>query len=83
MRAREVQDLLVELSPPLGGEEGFRFGDPDAEVQGMLVTWMATCDALRAAADLPDYWQAFDSLSNPSVTAQGTLRAQDLRRPTA
>jgi putative NIF3 family GTP cyclohydrolase 1 type 2 len=51
VRAREVQDLLVELSPPLGGEEGFRFGDPDAEVQGMLVTWMATCDALRAAAD--------------------------------
>jgi putative NIF3 family GTP cyclohydrolase 1 type 2 len=51
MRAREVQDFLVALSPPLGAEEGFRFGDPGLEVSGMLVTWMATCDAIRSAAD--------------------------------
>ncbi|UCH35699.1 MAG: Nif3-like dinuclear metal center hexameric protein [Armatimonadota bacterium] len=51
MRAREVQDLLVALSPPLGGEEGFRFGDPDVETTSILVTWMATCDAIRTAAD--------------------------------
>jgi putative NIF3 family GTP cyclohydrolase 1 type 2 len=51
MRAHEVQNLLVELSPPLGREEGFRFGDPDVEVSGILVTWMATCDAIRTAAN--------------------------------
>jgi hypothetical protein len=36
--------------------------------------------SLQGAA-LPDYWQAFDSLSNPTVTAQGTLRAQNVRPP--
>jgi putative NIF3 family GTP cyclohydrolase 1 type 2 len=51
MRAREVQDFLIALSPPLGGEEGFRFGDPSVEVAGILVTWMATLDAIRSAAD--------------------------------
>jgi len=51
MRARELQDFLVALSPPLGGEEGFRLGDPDLEVTGMLVTWMATRDAIRSAVD--------------------------------
>lgn len=51
MRAHEIQNLLVELSPPLGGEEGFRFGDPDLDVSGILVTWMATCDAIRTAAN--------------------------------
>ena len=51
MRAHEVQNLLVELSPPLGREEGFRFGDPDLEVSGILVTWMATCDAITTAAN--------------------------------
>jgi len=51
MRAREVQDFLVALSPPLGAEEGFRFGDPGLEVTGILVTWMATCDAIQSAAD--------------------------------
>ena len=51
MRAREAQDFLVALSPPLGGEEGFRFGDPSVEVTGILVTWMATRDAIQSAAD--------------------------------
>jgi len=51
MRAREVLDFLVALSPPLGAEEGFRFGDPGLEVSGIMVTWMATCDAIRSAAD--------------------------------
>jgi len=51
MRAREAQDFLIALSPPLGGEEGFRFGDPSVEVTGILVTWMATRDAMQSAAD--------------------------------
>jgi hypothetical protein len=32
-------------------------------------------------AELPDYWQAFDSLSQPAVIAQGTLRAPGLTPP--
>ncbi|NIM05325.1 MAG: hypothetical protein GTO55_04375 [Armatimonadetes bacterium] len=31
--------------------------------------------------DLPDYWQAFDSLSEPAVIAQGTLRGNGLTPP--
>jgi len=32
-------------------------------------------------SDLPDYWQAFDSLSQPAVISQGTLRAPGLTPP--
>jgi len=34
-----------------------------------------------SGAELPDYWQAFDSLSQPTVIAQGTLRAPGLTPP--
>lgn len=51
MRAREFEDLIANLSPPLAGEEGVRFGDPQVEVRGVLVTWMPTCAAISAAAE--------------------------------
>jgi hypothetical protein len=31
--------------------------------------------------DLPDFWQAFDSLEKPSVIAQGTLKGGDVTTP--
>ncbi|HUU53536.1 MAG TPA: cohesin domain-containing protein [Armatimonadota bacterium] len=34
-----------------------------------------------AGADLPEYWQAFDSLADPAVISQGTLRAAGLTPP--
>jgi hypothetical protein len=34
-----------------------------------------------SGAELPDFWQAFDSLSQPAVIAQGTLRAPGLTPP--
>jgi hypothetical protein len=34
-----------------------------------------------AGADLPDYWQAFDSLAQPAVISQGTIRAPGLTPP--
>ncbi len=34
-----------------------------------------------SGADLPDYWQAFDSLSQPAVISQGTIRAPGLTPP--
>ena len=64
--------LRITLDTMLGDNDGapLRIGDRA----------ITTATSLPAAA-LPDYWQAFDSLSSPSVTAQGTLRAQDVRPP--
>jgi hypothetical protein len=40
-----------------------------------------TGDALVAGQDLPPFWQAFDSLSQPTVTAQGTVADPTTVRP--
>jgi putative NIF3 family GTP cyclohydrolase 1 type 2 len=50
MQAKEIGDFIEQLSPGVGGEEGFRFGEPGVEVSGVLVCWMATVDAIEAAA---------------------------------
>jgi len=50
MTAREVMKWLDEREPRTGEEEGFKFGDPDAHVTGVLVCWMATTAALEEAA---------------------------------
>jgi len=64
--------LRIALDTMLGDNDGapLRIGDRA----------ITTATSLSGTA-LPDYWQAFDSLSSPSVTAQGTLRAQDVRPP--
>jgi len=49
MTAREVMKWLEDRQPETGGEEGFKFGDPQADVSGVLVCWMATTAALRQA----------------------------------
>jgi putative NIF3 family GTP cyclohydrolase 1 type 2 len=36
--------------PGLNRDEGLRYGEPDAPVRGIVVCWMATPDAIRAAA---------------------------------
>ena len=51
MRAVEFGEYLGEISPGLGSEEGFRFGDCNAEVKGILVAWMATAAAIKKAID--------------------------------
>jgi hypothetical protein len=38
---------------------------------------------LMTSADLPDYWQAFDDLSNPTVISQGSLRGAGATLPDA
>lgn len=38
-------------------------------------------DARLAGSQVPDFWQAFDSLVNPHVTSQGTLRGPQLVPP--
>ncbi len=49
MRAREVTGWIDAREPDTGSEEGFKFGDPEAEVTGVLVCWMATLAALEQA----------------------------------
>ncbi len=49
MTAAEIAALIEQLAPPRGGDEGFRFGTPQAEVAGVLVCWMCTLEAIRAA----------------------------------
>ena len=51
MTARQVVKWLDEREPQTGGEEGFKFGDPEARVSGVLVCWMADVAALQAAAE--------------------------------
>ncbi|HHW08804.1 MAG TPA: hypothetical protein GXX29_02375 [Firmicutes bacterium] len=64
--------LRVALDTMLGENDGapFRVGD-DA----------VTVDTVLSGADIPDFWQAFDSLLDPKVTAQGTLRGGEVTTP--
>jgi len=52
MTAKEIGDYIEKLVPgwQLGGEEGFLWGDPRSEVTGVVVAWMATVEAIEAAA---------------------------------
>lgn len=49
MTARDIVAYLEQRSPTRGQEEGFKFGDPNAPVNGVLVCWMATLPALEHA----------------------------------
>ena len=49
MKAREVMAWLEEREPETGSEEGFKLGDPEADVTGVLVCWMPTVAALEQA----------------------------------
>ena len=49
MKARELQHYIGSQVPVWQVEEGFRFGDPDAEVTGILVCWMITLQAIERA----------------------------------
>lgn len=40
-----------------------------------------TSDTAFIGEQIPDFWQAFDSLSDPRVTAQGTLRGEGVTPP--
>lgn len=50
-QAREIAAFIESLSEAMGAEEGFRYGEPDTEITGVLVCWMATVDAIQAAVE--------------------------------
>ena len=64
--------LRVMLDTMLGSNDGapLRAGDRAIATATQLI-----------GEDIPDYWQAFDSLSDPAVISQGTLRAPDIAPP--
>lgn len=64
--------LRVVLDTMLGANDGapFRVGE-----QAILT------DASFQSHDLPDFWQAFDSLTDPRVIGQGTFRGPDITPP--
>jgi hypothetical protein len=64
--------LRVVLDTMLGANDGapLRAGDRAISTATQL-----------AGSELPDYWQAFDSLAEPAVISQGTLRAPGLTPP--
>jgi hypothetical protein len=64
--------LRIMLDTMLGSNDGapLRAGDSAIETATELI-----------GADIPDYWQAFDSLSEPAVISQGTLRGPGLTPP--
>ena len=51
MKALDFKEYLEKISPGLSSEEGFRFGNPNLEVKGILVSWMATKEAIEKAID--------------------------------
>ncbi len=64
--------LRIMLDTMLGSNDGapFRIGQ-DA----------VTTDKLYFKHEFPVFWQAFDSISNPQVTSQGTLKGQGVTLP--
>ena len=50
MRVNDLKNHVVKLKgSDLNQDEGVLYGDPQAEVRGVLLTWMATVPALEAA----------------------------------
>jgi len=65
--------LRVMLDTMCGSNDGapIRAGGSDAVTQAVMLS----------GKGVPDYWQAFDSLSNPTVVSQGSLRGGELTAP--
>lgn len=64
--------LRVMLDTMLGANDGAPFRVLDQAI---------TEDKTLIRGEIPDFWQAFDSLTNPMVMAQGGLRGPDLTAP--
>lgn len=49
MKIKEIEKFIEGKAGKLGDEEGFLFGNPDEELKGILVSWMATTAAIKKA----------------------------------
>jgi len=52
MKANDILSFWQTRNLPLAPHEGFCFGSPEVELAGVLVCWMPTAPAIRAARDL-------------------------------
>jgi len=66
--------LRIMLDTMLGANDGAPFRVRESAL---------TTDTLITGDDIPQLWQAFDSLSEPRVMAQGTLRGPGVTTPDA
>ncbi len=64
--------LRIMLDTMLGQNDGAPFRLADKAV---------TTDNLYLQEELPRFWQAFDSITNPTVTSQGTFRGPGVTAP--
>ena len=64
--------LRIMLDTMLGQNDGAPFRLADKAV---------TTDNLYLSGELPRFWQAFDSITNPTVTSQGTFRGPGVTVP--
>ena len=64
--------LRVMLDTMLGQNDGAPFRLADKAV---------TSDNLYLEEELPSFWQAFDSITNPTVTSQGTFKGPGVTAP--
>ena len=64
--------LRVMLDTMLGQNDGAPFRLADKAV---------TTDNLYLQEELPSFWQAFDSITNPTVTSQGTFKGPGVTAP--
>ena len=62
----------IMLDTMLGENDGAPFRVGEEEI---------TTDTMYLKDNLPDFWQAFDSISNPRVTSQGTFRGPGITPP--
>lgn len=64
--------LRIMLDTMLGQNDGAPFRLEDKAI---------TSDTLYLKEELPPFWQAFDSVTNPTVTSQGTFRGPGVTIP--
>lgn len=64
--------LRLMLDTMLGANDGAPFRVDDRGI---------TADSVFYAQDMPQFWQAFDSLANPQVMSQGTLTGSGVTTP--
>ncbi|GAB6136838.1 cohesin domain-containing protein [Halanaerobaculum tunisiense] len=64
--------LRIMLDTMLGANDGAPFRIKEKAV---------TADQMYNQEEAPGFWQAFDSLNDPQVTAQGTIKGQNITTP--
>ncbi len=64
--------LRIMLDTMLGANDGAPFRAKDRAILS---------DTVFGSREMPHFWQAFDSLSSPSVTSQGTLASVEVTAP--